>query len=1258
MLITDELLNTFVGQGGPFEAVLHSLVRAEAWACDIRPDQIDWDYRTNIGDGGRDILIRVGNSSAARKFIPAVPSIWSAKSGVDGLKAPVLRREVTDHPKVLAHLRGGGAYVWCVAAPADNDDARDKLRDEGAALAREQGFGAEQIIFFFRDTITAWLNQHVGVASIYLNLPRGWKTLDEWRKRDKNFSVPWVEFGDRAALVTRIQEHLLGSSGPNVIHLAGWSGIGKTRAVLHACLKEAGLEGVLYFPTLEGFTAGAEDYLVRNEGARAAVVIDEVEVTDWRGLRERVAHYGERVRIVTVGAGTKEGITPLDGVVVVPTPESTGGVSEVIRAADPTLSSERAAHLARWCDHDLRLALLLVEANRQDPGLTEQAISSAEDVWRRVLNLFREEIGDVNAFRDVLEILCVSIDIGNSGEPRKELQYLGEYFGKPEAAFDRVITQAIDCGLGRQQGRFFEPGPRALARRVFERRTWPRLRQTASKFIGGMPTLRLQKRFVERGHECSSTTREEIGAALTAWFHERFSSHKIDLLSDRQSSRVFAAYAELNPALGLTWLQRAVERASPEELLAFDARTDGSGFWRGRRQAVWLCDHLAQFPEHFWQCEAILFRLGLYETEEKTSNNSRGVWQRFFRPVFSWTATPFEERIRHLARRIGRAEVAEQPMIMGAALEAVKEPTGETIPPNVVGGRIAPEEWRPKTNQDIEQARAEAAVAILEAVKGLSADRVEVPRSTIIDNLGLFLSLGCLEQLRDWLSPAELDEDTLRRLRIKIDGHLNFLRLRATGSDWLEVHPTERERSKASEALLGIGAWRDSFEPEGLEDRIREVTGRERWEHGSYFAEDHDEQSAAIYEQLATDVVKSPEVMDGLREWFDSDRARSAFELGSALARLDDSFVLLERMFTNLIEDRATNLFIGYFDGIKRKFGALPPPLSQLLDTVGETRPLSVTLITLQSDISDAGFQRLLRLVPISGPNPSARLAALSYRGWAEKLSEEQKAQVIRLLASLGQGGDLWAYKIALDLITYWGHQRWEVLPEEIATPVAEMLEACLEGTHHFDAWDWTRAVRKLPQSHNLQKIELLVSALIGEGRCIEVCNDALNMLRELAKELPEEVMQSVGVRALDPKTGVYFFVSEFHGLFESIGLDVVRRWIKQGAGVTGARAIARHVDAPSPTPDDPTHVPPLTGWLLSEFEEDERVFTEFCVGRHSGELYVGSMSRYFEGTEERMKPYLNHPLRRVREWAQYEIANAQGVRVWEVQREAEFGRD
>src|ERR1044071_6622740 len=157
MIVTDKNLDTLIGNGGAFEAVIHSLIRAEALACGISQDQIDWDFRTNVGDAGRDVLMRVGNTNPAWTFISTVASVWSAKSGEDGLKPQTLRKEISNHPKVLEHLQAGGAYVWCAVAAANNNDVRDNLRKEATKLADEYGFQAEQIQFYFRDTLTAWL---------------------------------------------------------------------------------------------------------------------------------------------------------------------------------------------------------------------------------------------------------------------------------------------------------------------------------------------------------------------------------------------------------------------------------------------------------------------------------------------------------------------------------------------------------------------------------------------------------------------------------------------------------------------------------------------------------------------------------------------------------------------------------------------------------------------------------------------------------------------------------------------------------------------------------------------------------------------------------------------------------------------------------------------------------------------------------------------------------------------------------------------
>ncbi len=303
MIIRDEELDGLVGKGQDFEKMIHGLIRAEAWACGIRPNQIDWDCRTNVPDGGIDVLIRIGNQRADRQFLPSVRSVWSLKSGLDGVSPATLRKELDHHSEVISHLQAGGAYVWCAVAPA-SQVKRENLRRAADSLAKKHKFETQQIWFFFRDTITQWLNQHIGLIPIYFpSRPYGWKSLEEWRRLDRNSKVPWVEFGDRAQLIKEIRRHLLVASDNNVIHIAGWSGIGKTRTARRACEHRA-LEGVLYFPRLEAFTSGIEDYLTRNEWMRAAIVIDEVEIEDFSALQARLVEFQDRIRILTIGAGT------------------------------------------------------------------------------------------------------------------------------------------------------------------------------------------------------------------------------------------------------------------------------------------------------------------------------------------------------------------------------------------------------------------------------------------------------------------------------------------------------------------------------------------------------------------------------------------------------------------------------------------------------------------------------------------------------------------------------------------------------------------------------------------------------------------------------------------------------------------------------------------------------------------------------------------------------------------------------------------
>lgn len=162
----------------------------------------------------------------------------------------------------------------------------------------------------------------------------------------------------------------------------------------------------------------------------------------------------------------------------------------------------------------------------------------------------------------------------------------------------------------------------------------------------------MMRRFIERSYECSDSVKEEVNSALAEWFRGKFPSPDISLINDRESSRTFFSYTELDPDRGLYWLKTAVNAAFPEQLLMFDGNPDGSGGWRGRRQVVWLCSQFACFEEYFWICEEILYKLALCETEHDIGNNSTGVWEGLFLPVFSGSTIPFERRFSFLLEKL------------------------------------------------------------------------------------------------------------------------------------------------------------------------------------------------------------------------------------------------------------------------------------------------------------------------------------------------------------------------------------------------------------------------------------------------------------------------------------------------------------------------------------------------------------------------------------------------------------------------------
>jgi hypothetical protein len=489
---------------------------------------------------------------------------------------------------------------------------------------------------------------------------------------------------------------------------------------------------------------------------------------------------------------------------------------------------------------------MLVEATKQDGTFRDLPIEDGEEVWRRVTNLFRFRLGNLEAFRSHYPYLTVAIDIGVQGELRNELQEVAKQFNIDVERLDEAIASATPCGLGLRTTTFFESSPRALAGHLFRQRIWNSLQPRLPTFLGTLPD-RLLRRFVERCQDCAGPERAEMEAALADFFRNELGPPGVTQLVDRGRSRLFKAWAELDPIRGLEWLRQATEHASHKELAALDGDPDGSGGWRGRRQVVWLCENLVCFGEHFADCESILFRLTLHETEPSIGNNSTSIWQNLFRPILAGTEVPFDQRLPILMRRLRAATIDELPLVLGAVLGVVEAPGFRWEPPAVVGGRLVPPQWKPKTWNELHSLQRAAGSQFLDAIFQLEDQRRFVALRFVVDNLGVFLRNGLLQHFRLVLRPEQMDDALRRRLVVQLEQQIGF--------------STLRDRDNRSDPTLhSLQEWLANLTPSSLASRARDLTAQDHWRPPVT------DERIGRYDRLADELIASPETFRGLMD--------------------------------------------------------------------------------------------------------------------------------------------------------------------------------------------------------------------------------------------------------------------------------------------------------------------------------------------------------------------------------------------------------
>ncbi|MCF6191686.1 MAG: hypothetical protein L3J76_00935 [Candidatus Hydrothermae bacterium] len=409
---------------------------------------------------------------------------------------------------------------------------------------------------------------------------------------------------------------------------------------------------------------------------------------------------------------------------------------------------------------------------------------------------------------------------------------------------------------------------------------------------------------------------------------------------------------------------------------------------------------------------------------------------------------------------------------------------------------------------------------------------------------------------------------------------------------------------------------------------------------------------------VAKELLTNPELLQAEMAWLCSDQAKAAMELGEELGRMDSTAQFLDLLLDAAPHCSSASLVSGYIQGLLETHPHHADAVNAWLDENQEKHPQLAFEIAYAGGAATKALERALSLVD-AGRLPVSFLYWFVDGVGTRALTPAEVAQILQRMLNAIQQGDPQTARRAISFVAYdrlgvKGALKTLLQDPEAKPLIRKLLEATVQdggGVSHV----WTNILRALIETDPEDAIGLALRGLLSDSMVHqESCHD---FLTEAAGSHPELVMGRFGDMVLsDEDQRLSAFAK---GIFLELPVDVVSRWLEEH-GVEGARRIARHLPAPFMDEEGNPVVPPNTAYVLKTFEKDSQVFQAFCAGVHAYEMFWGDLYTSLKERITHARKFLNHPLRRIREWAALEIEEAkQMMKQWEdIEKEAQMDEE
>ena len=1186
--------------GDHFTEFVDSLIKAEAYIQGIPTSEISTTLRTNIGDKGVDAEVRQSASNSLTGWM-SVPTCWQYKATeYRNISKTNLREEINkEYAKKLIEKDYG--YRFCICddlTPAKRSEWEKILDDE---IVKINPSAPKSKIVTASD-LARWASRYPAIIIRFFKVDLiSSLSCKDWGEEIKFLTDKYLEIKTWATIKQRLIEHLnFDIACQNVVFsLQGEAGVGKTRFVYETVSSIEGADNLVIYAIDEKALEIVYPFL-RDKSAQLILVVDECLLETKRELQNRLKKAKDRVRVICIdnSAERYDPYTEQIWLQRIPEPD----VDTILQQNFPTVPPANRRVYVNLSSGFIRFAADLCE---------QDSMISAQGNIGSFLSEPREYL--INRLNDeqlcIVEAISLLQKVGYRDEVEEEHILLCKILNLDPEIFIKIARKLKDVpGYVAFAGRYLYITPAIIAQVSFMGawKTW--IEYNPPKFLDKIPQPLLDA-FLNR---VSTSSSEEVRRIVGEFFrHWATQLQPLDL-SNIAKVKKLIVLIEINPEDYLPQLNILINKASKEELLKLKG-----GFINGvgtRRSLVWLAERIAAFPEFFYYAESILWKLALAETEFNVANNATNVWQELFRIYLSGTAVPFIERIDLLETRLSSENEEEINLALECLTTAFDTEGSRILGSPVVAGRIPPKNWQPQTQAELKECLDRALAVALNAARG-NIHRLQTGAlKIVIDRLPTLLTYGYLEQIKALFSADNISQEILVSLIRGLEDFLEF----------------------NSDASGEIQQWLESLIPEDFHGRLIQTVGKSPW--SSSFQDSREAWQQEI-NSLAQQLYEDRALLKSEMEWLASPQAMMVENLGSTIGQYDADASCLDTIMESVAETQATGLARGYIVGLLSKHPQHKALVNDWIDQFETQMPTVAYELFRAGGKNTKAVERALKLVDKGSLD-------LDYLGgfFAGLLSTEEFYEILTRLLNSVKKENHSATKIANNLIAQriYVDQREnnKIIIEE--TKIQNLVWQFLEATCRYiksEAYNWEIILRSAAKLDIEKAVNIASLAILSKNYQQKM--NAEKFLVDLAKSHPELVMENVGKVILDDEYGWHFEIEQYRFLIQNLPLEAMKQWLNS-VGVAGARRIAKQLALPYLDEKDQPIVPPLTEFVLSEFEDDEKTFSNFCISSHNHQVYTDDMVAHKNKEIEIARSFLNHPLRRIREWATKEIRSCQ----------------